>query len=269
MKVLSSSVVLAVMAVAGFAAAPFPKLTVELTPGTSPVTGKQTAEAQPESDLTKSVKRFEGTLLDLAKRAQAVVETLPAKPDELPKSFAELEQILTGAMHTVSEMMHSKPQIEQQSQKVLASIATVQQSFIDVITKIEGAVESIRREPTDNPQQIESVADALTNVKGAAERGSKAVVPLRAVVIEAAQKAKGVFAELSHYQVILGYALEVTILYKRGLGEPASFAAMVESLSKARDHLRVIIKSVTEAAQKADEAVRSIPSMPLEAPASL
>ncbi len=59
--------------------------------------------------------------------------------------------------------------------------------------------------------------------------------------------------------MIFDYAIEACDLYRKGIGEPASYAAVVEGLVKARANLRAIISTFIEAAQKAEEAIKKIP----------
>src|SRR5262249_3937295 len=150
-------------------------------------------------------------------------------------------------------------EIDAQAGVVLQSAADVRQSFADLSKRIEDRLLQVRQKETDNPKAVEAAAKALEGIKEACQSGESAVATLRELVLENHQPGVGIFAELELYPEIFDLAIQACDLYRKGIGEPASYAAVIEGLTKARENLRQIIKTFIQAAEKAEEAIKKIP----------
>ena len=214
---------------------------------------------EPEPQIIKDTRAYEGTLRDLAERAEQIVHNMPDKPDQLAKNFGDLREILASARTNLAAILGRKPEIDAQAATVLQSAAEIRQSFADLSKKIEDRLQQVRQKETDNPKAVEAAAKALEGIKAACQRGETAVAPLRELVLETHRQGQAIFAELDLYPMVFDYAIEACDLYRKGIGEPASYAAVVEGLVKARANLRAIISTFIEAAQKAEEAIKNIP----------
>jgi phage shock protein A len=223
---------------------------------------------QPESEIIKLTHTYESSLRDLAEKAQQIVQGMPDKPDELSRNFGDLRNVLIDARTNLSAIIARKPEIDAQAKTVLKSAADVRQGFLDMANKIEDRLQQIRQKQTDNPKALEAAANALEGIKAACQRGESAVGPLRQLVLETHRQGQAVFAELELYPQIFDFAIETCDLYQKGIGQPASYAAVVEALSKARTNLRAIIESFIQAAQKAEETIKKIPQPGTASPIS-
>ena len=214
---------------------------------------------QPEPQIIKETRIYEQTLRDLAEKAEQIVQQMPDKPDQLARNFGELREVLMSARTNLTAILERKAQIDTQAQTVLQSAADLRQSFADLAKNIEDRLQQVRQKQTDNPRAVEAAASALEGIKAACQHGEIAIGPLRQLVLETHRQGQAIFAELEFYPQIFDYAIETCDLYKKGIGEPASYAAVVEGLTKARANLRSIIETFIQAAQKAEEAIKKIP----------
>lgn len=216
----------------------------------------------PEAEIIKDTRLYEVSLRDLALRADQIVKAMPEDPGELAKNFRNMHGILMEARTNLLAILDRKKEINSEAATVLQSAAGVRQSFFDLAKRIDVSIEELRRKTTDNPQAVESAVHALEGVKETCQKGDMAVTPLRDLVIRTHREAQGIFAELEAYPQIYEYAIEAADLYEKGLGEPASYANVIQGLYKARENLRSIISAFTEAASKAEEAIKKLPNVP-------
>jgi len=228
----------------------------------------QTAPPQKESEIIKQTRAYEASLRDLAQQAQQIVQRMPDRPDELARNFGQLREVLVAARTNLSAILERKAQIDSQAESVLQSAAELRQSFSDLSKQIEARLQEIRQRETDNPKGVEAASKAMLGIKEACVRGESAVSPLRQLVFETHRQAQIIFAELEVYPQIFDFAIEACDLYEKGIGEPASYAAMVEGLTKARANLRSIIETFIQAAQKAEETIKKIPQPGTASPIS-
>src|SRR5262249_50286064 len=133
--------------------------------------------------------------------------------------------------------------------------------FIDLSKRIEDRIAAMRKEKTDNPQVNERLAGTLEGVKETCVRGEKLIVPIQALVLETRQQSHALFSELSQYEPILDYSIETCDLYKKSIGDSVSYAAEIDNLIKARNHMRLIINKFIEATQKAEDQIKKIPQV--------
>jgi translation initiation factor 2B subunit (eIF-2B alpha/beta/delta family) len=224
-------------------------------------TPAQTRPARNESEIIKQTRAYEASLRDLAEKAQQIVQRMPERPDELAHNFGDLREVLVAARTNLTALLKRKTQIDAQAESVLQSAADLRQSFADLSKKIETHLQGLRQKETDNPKGLEAAAKAMSGIREACLRGQSAIGPLRQLVFETHQQGQIIFAELEVYPQIFDFAIEACDLYEKGIGEPTSYASVVEGLTKARANLRSIIETFIQAAQKADETIKKLPQL--------
>lgn len=233
---------------------------------TGPVRNEGAKESESESQLIKDARVYEATLREMADQARDVVQRMPEKPEEMAKNFGEMGQVLVDAKGVLMAILKRRQEIDGYAGTVLQSAAGVRQAFCDLAKSIDDEVEEMRRKPTDNPQAVESASQALLSIKTACQKGEEAVAPLRELVLQTRKQAASLWTELELYPSVFEAAIKCCALYKRGIGEPASYAAVTQGLWTARENLRSIIVAFTQAAEKADEAISKVPTIPFEVP---
>jgi hypothetical protein len=223
---------------------------------------KETPEA-PKAKLTKDTKAYEETLNALAKKAEQVVKDIPEKPDKLANNLDAFREVLVTTRDNLGSIVKRQPELDAKADVILSKLAESRQSFIDLSKRIEDRIAAMRMEKTDNPQMNERLAGTLEGIKETCARGEKLIVPIKALVLETRQQSHALFSELSQYEPILDYSIETCDLYKKSIGDSVSYAAEIDNLIKARNHMRLIINKFIEATQKAEDQMKKVPQVTL------
>jgi len=225
-------------------------------------TSKDTPEA-PKAKLTKDTKAYEEALNALAKKAEQVVKDIPEKPDKLANNLDAFREVLVTTRDNLGGIVKRQPELDAKADAILSKLAQSRQSFIDLSKRIEDRIAAMRMEKTDNPQVNERLAGTLEGIKETCARGEKLIVPIQALVLETRQQSNALFSELSQYEPILDYSIETCDLYKKSIGDSVSYAAEIDNLIKARNHMRLIINKFIEATQKAEDQMKKVPQVTL------
>ena len=143
---------------------------------------------------------------------------------------------------------------------MLKNIAGAQQSFIDRAKRLDDKIDQVRAKSGDNPKASEGAIELYTGMKAGLAAAERAVLPLRDLVVQTAKEAKAIYAELGFYPEIFAEGIQISELYRDALGSPSDFNAVVNALAQAREHLRRVVETISQAAKKAEAAIRYVPT---------
>ena len=225
------------------------------------VTGKKKGT---DSELVLETKQYEATLNELAQQAQRIVNELPNDPARLAKNFGDLGDVLRKSKKHLLAILQSRPELDQQANKILNSAAGVQQHFIDLEKRIDVQIKQVQLKTTsDNPVATAAGIQMLEGVKTACKSGQSVMIPLRDHVMAAQNQSQAVFTEIEMYPLIFDLAIEACDLYKSGIGDSTSYIEVVRGLIKAKENLRAIVLQFGEAAKKAEILIQHMPTQGL------
>jgi hypothetical protein len=216
--------------------------------------------------LLREITEFEAALRDAAERGQKIVATMPDKPGaEIVENFDQMRRVLLDTKAAVTNLLARRNEIDKKGASVLQAAATVREQFLRLAKRIEEHIAELQK-TGGSPEAIQSATQALRGVKETAERGEQMIVPLKELVSATQRDAESIFSELSAYPAIFDFALETAELYSISVGDGVEFAALVQSLGRARENMKSIVYLFSQAAEKAESALKNVPTAVIAGP---